>query len=125
MIKEMSVDKHNGDGLIKLCYSIMCSLADFFIADGNSKNHVLWDSRFWELIQQGLNTQDPLSSKRSMYLLKRALDHVEKQKLNMEVKGVGGGVIFYWNPEQSKCLMEIWQEFVLLMETLNETQVRT
>lgn len=84
---------------------------------------ILHDPKFWELIQQGLQLQDPLSSKRSMYLLKRALDHVEKESLCFEVKSEHGAVIFTWEPKKKKFWLDIWQEFVLLIETLSETQV--
>jgi hypothetical protein len=126
MIKEMSEEEHNinGDGHVKSYYAIMCSLADFFITDSESKHAVLYDSKFWKLIQQGLYKQDPLSSKRSMYLLKRALDHIDKQNLALKVMDDHSIVIFYWNPQQRKYWFNVWQEFVLLMETLNETQVR-
>jgi len=102
----------------------MCSLFDLFIINSNPDSRtILHDAKFWELIQQGLQQQDTLSSKRSMYLLKKALDYIEKGNVFLAVKRDNGGVIFLWEPKQKKYWLDIWQEFVLLIETLSETQV--
>ncbi|KAK3700695.1 hypothetical protein QZH41_015636, partial [Actinostola sp. cb2023] len=112
---------------LQVYYATMCSLIDIFItacdSDTGDEKSVLHDPKFWELIQQGLKIQDPLSSKRAIYLLKRALDYIDKQRVSLEVRNENGGVIFYWNYQNNNFWLDIWQEFVLLIDTLNETQV--
>lgn len=58
-----------------------------------------------------------------MYLLKRALDYIEKKNSYLEVKRENGDQIFVWEPSKKNYWLDIWQEFVLLIEMLSETQV--
>lgn len=103
-------------------FAILCGLADFFCSPGNSYN--LFDKpEFWEMIQNGIVLNEPLSRKRSMYLLKRSLDVLDKQLGDLSVVSKKGNRIFYWASTNKDSLMSLWQDFVLIMETLDEKQV--
>lgn len=103
-------------------FAILCGLADFFCSPGNSYN--LFDKpEFWEMIQNGIVLNEPLSRKRSMYLLKRSLDVLDKQLGDLSVVSKKGNRIFYWAFTNKDSLRSLWQDFVLIMETLDEKQV--
>ena len=123
MVKQISQNEAVGSGIktFDQTFSILCGLADFFCSPGN---YNLFDKpEFWEIIQKGLVLNEPLSRKRAMYLLKRALDFLDKQPCDLSVASEKGSSIFYWVPEKKESLRSIWQDFVLLMETLDEKQV--
>lgn len=103
-------------------FAILCGLADFFCSPGNSYN--LFDKpEFWEMIQNGIVLNEPLSRKRSVYLLKRSLDVLDKQLGDLSVVSKKGNRIFYWASTNKDSLRSLWQDFVLIMETLDEKQV--
>ena len=86
--------------------------------------HALLDLRkedtFWSIIQDGLTNPDPLSRKRCMYLLHCVLLSV--QKSSGEAVSSASWV-FWWDSESAKQLLAIWNDLVLVLETLEEKQV--
>ena len=71
----------------------------------------------------GLVLTDALSRKRAMYLLKRALDLLDKQPQDLLVQHKMGHPIFHWRCQNRDSFMTLWQDYVLLMEALDEKQV--
>ncbi|KAJ7394065.1 Tar (HIV-1) RNA binding protein 1 [Desmophyllum pertusum] len=102
-------------GTFNQTYAILCGLADFFSSPDNYS--LFHKAEFWEIIQKGLVLSDPLARKRAMYLLKRALDLLDKQPCDLLVLSEKGSHIFYWSSDKKDSLMSIWQDYVLLMET--------
>ena len=124
MVKQISQSKAAGFsiGTFDQTYAILCGLEDYFISPGN---YILFDkAEFWEIIGKGLVLNEPLIRKRTMYLLKRALDLLDKQPCDLSVMSEKGGCIFYWSSEGKESLRIIWQDYILLMETLDEKQVQ-
>ena len=108
---------------------------------------------FWDIIQTGLVDSDPLSRKRGMFLLHQALfsvhktfskegegrHHDEKGEGNRERQERGGewkikfceGYMFWWliDVESTESIAEwkevqlVWEDIILLLETLEEKQV--
>uniref|UniRef100_A0A3Q3B3U0 tRNA (guanosine(18)-2'-O)-methyltransferase TARBP1 n=1 Tax=Kryptolebias marmoratus TaxID=37003 RepID=A0A3Q3B3U0_KRYMA len=76
----------------------------------------LW---FWRLVQDGLTNRDGVSRKRALYLLKRCAALSEEEGLDCPHP-----VLFRWAPDKSRLLREFWEDYVLVMETLEENQVR-
>lgn len=109
-------------GTFNQTYAILCGLADFFFGPDN--HSLFQQAELWEIIQQGLVLNEPLTRKRSMYLLKRALDLLDKQPCDLLVLSEKGSRIFYWSCDKKDSLMSIWRDYVLLMETLDEKQVQ-
>ena len=89
---------------------------------------------FWSIVQEGLASCDPISRKRCMYLLQCVLVSVrgegkrrggggEEERGGEEVLVAEGGV-FWWSSECSKELGSAWDSLVLILETMEEKQVR-
>uniref|UniRef100_A0A3Q2DPR5 Probable methyltransferase TARBP1 n=1 Tax=Cyprinodon variegatus TaxID=28743 RepID=A0A3Q2DPR5_CYPVA len=87
-----------------LCFTVLL--------DHLLKSHtVTSDTRFWTLVQDGLTHGDSVSRKRALYLLKRCVAPTVKEAL------------FNWAPDKSGLLREFWEDYTLVMETLEENQV--
>ncbi|KAJ7312665.1 Tar (HIV-1) RNA binding protein 1, partial [Desmophyllum pertusum] len=91
-------------GTFNQTYAILCGLADFFSSPDNYS--LFHKAEFWEIIQKGL----------------RALDLLDKQPCDLLILSEKGSHIFYWSSDKKDSLMSIWQDYVLLMETLDEKQ---
>ncbi|XP_017268494.1 probable methyltransferase TARBP1 [Kryptolebias marmoratus] len=81
----------------------------------------LW---FWRLVQDGLTNRDGVSRKRALYLLKRCAALSEEEGLDCpHPASEEEEVLFRWAPDKSRLLREFWEDYVLVMETLEENQV--
>jgi hypothetical protein len=100
-------------------YILLCGMANhFFPVDiDNLVLDLKCKDDFWRIIQQGLSRTTPSSRKQSMYLLKRVTDICHSCRLSVESES-----LFKWNPKGNS-LMEVWEDYILLLETLEETQV--
>ena len=87
---------------------------------------------FWAIVQEGLTSSDPLSRKRSMYLLHCVLVSVQKGDSGSGERGIreggkervsSGNWVFWWEAESEKQLAAVWNDLVLVLETLEEKQV--
>ena len=89
-----------------------------------SKGQALLDLRkeddFWAILQDGLTSADPLLRKRCMYLLHCVL--VSTQKAGKENVSSSRHV-FWWESRFAKQLSAVWNDLVLVLETLEEKQV--
>lgn len=123
-MKQISQSQETGssNGTFNQAYAILCGLADFFFSPDNYS--LFHKAMFWEIIQKGLVLNEPLTRKRSMYLLKRGLDLLDKEPCDLLVQSKKGNHIFYWSSDKKDSLISIWHDFVLLMETLDEKQVQ-
>ena len=104
---------------------ILTGLADWFFpvqGDLVSKPITGLDS-FWTILQSGFYHGNPLTRKRSMYLLKRILDTTEK--LGRDLNTDHMTPLFWWTNEKATEFSALWQHFILLMETLEEKQVNS
>lgn len=108
--------------------------------------------QFWRMVQDGLTHRDSVSRKRALYLLKRCVALSEEEQVNCplspSVEGkmlrhcttfkfsdvvwfvfftgleiVADETLFKWAPDKSKLLREFWEDYALVMETLEENQV--
>ncbi|KAI0221146.1 putative methyltransferase TARBP1 [Lamellibrachia satsuma] len=57
-----------------------------------------------------------------MYLLKRILDALEKSDMAVNTNSMSDDVKFWWRPEAKKDVSNVWNDYILLMETLEEKQ---
>ena len=90
---------------------------------------------FWEVVQCGISDSDPLSRKRSLFLISRVILSLEgpnghegaHNKVTMEDDTAGAmsseGFIFWWDKSHKDMLHSIWEDVVLMLETLEEKQV--
>ncbi|GCB68596.1 hypothetical protein scyTo_0005329 [Scyliorhinus torazame] len=80
---------------------------------------------FWEVVQRGLVQPENTSRKRAMYLLKRAVDAsiTLQSEICSEYKAESDTCLFWWSSEKGKQLIQLWENYILIMETLEENQV--
>ncbi|XP_077031707.1 tRNA (guanosine(18)-2'-O)-methyltransferase TARBP1 isoform X4 [Agelaius phoeniceus] len=81
--------------------------------------------RFWRLVQDGLTERDGLCRKRARYLLKRALDLSGGQRAELRCAPDGGHEpsLFWWSAEKNEQLLQFWETYILIMETLEGNQI--
>ncbi|KAM9808627.1 probable methyltransferase TARBP1 isoform X2 [Syngnathus typhle] len=80
--------------------------------------------RFWCVVQDGLIHRDSVSRKRALYLLKRCVASSQDQGVDCpSQQGNGDEILFKWTAKSSAMLREFWEDYVLVMETLEENQV--
>ncbi|XP_032881793.1 probable methyltransferase TARBP1 isoform X1 [Amblyraja radiata] len=80
---------------------------------------------FWKVVQAGLVQPDNTTRKRALYLLKRAVDvsgALEKD-IALDYQTENDTCLFWWLGEKSKQLVQLWENYILIMETLEENQV--
>ncbi|KAM4694264.1 putative methyltransferase TARBP1 [Discoglossus pictus] len=82
---------------------------------------------FWRSVQDGLNSPDSLTRKRAVYLLKRSLDWCQEsgQQMTCGTEGFGDGgepALFFWSVEKNETLLQFWEHFILVVETLEGNQ---
>ncbi|KAK6293826.1 hypothetical protein J4Q44_G00361520, partial [Coregonus suidteri] len=82
--------------------------------------------QFWRILQDGLTHKDNVSRKRALYLLKRCVALSEDEAAEFPSSSVSiedDEIIFRWAPDRSKLLREFWEDYALVMETLEENQI--
>ena len=107
-------------------YALICALADWLFLDTDSSGvmlNLLSKAEFWLVLQSGFNHSNSLTRKQAMYLLKRILDTLEKSDMAVNTNSMSDDVKFWWHPETKKDVSNVWNDYILLMETLEEKQV--
>lgn len=131
--KKLHVNSHDSD----LVLTILCCFSNLFI----SYNHTspfssllpsflrgtkkpVFDLRretvFWDIVQEGLTSPDPIARKRCTYLVQCVLASVRG--------AVGEGVatdegVFWWSEECDRELGTVWDSLMLIIDTMEEKQV--
>ncbi|KAK7505417.1 hypothetical protein BaRGS_00003162 [Batillaria attramentaria] len=82
---------------------------------------------FWVLVQHGLYDDNPAVRKRALYLLKRIIDTCEKSGSNFNPPafssvGNSGLPFFWWDKQRQSDQSKVWEDFILILETLDEKQ---
>ncbi|XP_041646192.1 probable methyltransferase TARBP1 [Cheilinus undulatus] len=79
---------------------------------------------FWRIVQNGLTHRDSVSRKRALYLLKMCVALSEQEGLDCpQSPSREDEILFKWASNKSKLLREFWEDYALVMETLEENQV--
>lgn len=101
-------------------YILLCGMSNHFFPVNNS--NVVLDLKckdaFWRMIEHGISKRTPSSRKQTMYLLKRITDICDTCGVSVRSEN-----LFQWG-SGSKVTTEIWEDYILLLETLEEKQVR-
>ncbi|XP_054654484.1 probable methyltransferase TARBP1 isoform X2 [Dunckerocampus dactyliophorus] len=104
--------------------TLLCltALSDHLLAPAEpDPRPYLW---LWLVVQDGLIHRDYVVRKRALYLLKRCVASSQEQGVDCPLsQETGEEVLFKWTPKSSKLLREFWEDYVLVMETLEENQV--
>ncbi|XP_062980444.1 probable methyltransferase TARBP1 [Elgaria multicarinata webbii] len=82
-------------------------------------------SSFWKVLQKGLTESDALCRKRARYLLKRAVDVSDKLPTECKCSQDPGNepCLFWWCAEKKDQLTQFWENYILIMETLEGNQI--
>ncbi|TRY82531.1 hypothetical protein DNTS_005843, partial [Danionella cerebrum] len=81
--------------------------------------------RFFRAVQNGLKNRDSVTRKRALYLLTRcvALAEEKREQLVIFEEHSKDVILFSWTPEKQKSLREFWENYALVLETLEENQI--
>ena len=93
----------------------------FELTNGRALLDLRKEDSFWSIVQDGLTSPDPLSRKRCMYLLHCVLVSVQRSG---EETVSSAKCVFWWDTANAKQLLAVWNDLVLVLETLEEKQVR-
>ncbi|XP_026133478.1 LOW QUALITY PROTEIN: probable methyltransferase TARBP1 [Carassius auratus] len=80
---------------------------------------------FFRAIQAGLTHKDSVTRKRALYLLTRcvALAEIKKEDVFTSEEPNTDEILFRWSPEKKQSLREFWEDYALVLETLEENQI--
>ncbi|XP_062864262.1 probable methyltransferase TARBP1 [Trichomycterus rosablanca] len=100
----------------------LTALSDHLFAPGDGQE--AWngpdpcaDQAFFRMLQAGLVDPDGLSRKRALYLLKRCVSLAEGRNAHVD------GTLFRWRPGSSARYRRFWEDYALVLETLEEYQI--
>ncbi|CAL8257518.1 unnamed protein product [Lota lota] len=80
--------------------------------------------QFWRIVQAGLTHKDNVCRKRALYLLKRCVAFSDDQGAECPTcPSDEDELLFRWSPNNSQLLREFWEDYALVMETLEENQI--
>ena len=100
-------------------FLILCFMADH-IFECDHLCDIRNDDRFYVVIQFGLVHSDALTRKRSQFLLKRALDFSAASKTD-KFSAISSK-FFSWDDGDKLNFQDVWNDFFLILETLEEKQ---
>ncbi|XP_066473038.1 probable methyltransferase TARBP1 isoform X2 [Tiliqua scincoides] len=80
---------------------------------------------FWTVVQKGLAESDAPCRKRARYLLKRAVDVSAQLRTECRCTADAGNgpCLFWWCAEENDQLIQFWETYILIMETLEGNQI--
>ena len=112
----------------KSLYVFFCLKNYFFPLEVSSKDVLatrLASDNFWSIIQAGIVSSEPLHRKLAVYLIKRLVDTCDKNGCTVnEIKRPDmKAPIFWWSPAVKEKLSAVWEDFILVIEVLDEKQV--
>lgn len=106
------VEEKNTTGFLVLCF-----MAGHMFCRG-CFCEIGQDDALWKIIQSGLTHTNPLTRKRSQYILKRTVDFCFSVGLEQNFQSS----YLYWDEKKSEDMKRHWNDFFLLIETLEEKQ---
>lgn len=115
-----------GDRKEKALKILRC-LSDYYIPalDGigsvKFESEIVFLKEFWNIVLYGIMTNDTTIRKISIYLSKRAIDYIIFTGKDICIKSKSD-IIFMWNKTDSKNLKMVWDNFFILIDSLEEKQ---
>ncbi|XP_074640715.1 tRNA (guanosine(18)-2'-O)-methyltransferase TARBP1-like [Tubulanus polymorphus] len=102
---------------------IICGVADYlFQVEFNLSVVDSWkDYNIWMILQNGISSADTLQRKRSLYILKRIIEMCENNCSSFPRKTSNN--VFYWDLENVKRYSSLWQDYILILEMLEEKHI--
>ncbi|XP_063869396.1 uncharacterized protein LOC135105211 isoform X3 [Scylla paramamosain] len=93
---------------------VLCFLSDL-MSDGEIFKWINMDEKFWAIVQYSLTHSDPFSRKRGRHVLRKCVDQYSSWKCSSQYLPQLEG--------QRELIMQLWNDFFLLLETLEEKQI--
>nr|XP_015218568.1 PREDICTED: probable methyltransferase TARBP1 [Lepisosteus oculatus] len=112
-------------GRILLCLTALSDHMFSLCAETTEHPDPRLSERFWKTVQNGLIHRDNVSRKRALYLLKRciAVSEATNTAFHSGPPEANGVSLFWWAPDQHQLLLGFWEDYILIMETLDENQI--
>ncbi|XP_039751270.1 uncharacterized protein LOC120627350 [Pararge aegeria] len=102
---------------------VICCLSNYYLPVADSRttieSQLIFESMFWDFIFLGLSSEDAFARKQSMYLAKRAIDYIMKTKKNVNISSKSS---FIWTCGDRDNLKKMWDNFFILIDSLEEKQ---
>ncbi|XP_012945984.2 probable methyltransferase TARBP1 [Aplysia californica] len=137
-LEQLAFGSSHKEALWKSLYVFYC-LRDYLFPLGKKNSGALSErmsNHFWLIVQSGLLSMEPADRKLAMYLFKRLVDTCRENGCDVNVANTEQTKeqsepslkqkeepIFWWSPKSAKALGAVWEDFTLLIETLEEKQV--
>ena len=102
----------------KFLFLLCVMLPHFNSSHLNHSTHFAGKLEFWQQIQTGFYHESRLCRKRSIFIVKCVLEACQNQKEDFQCSPV-----FVWKHERKEEIIEIWNNFFLVIESLEEKQV--
>ncbi|XP_072292360.1 probable methyltransferase TARBP1 isoform X2 [Eucyclogobius newberryi] len=104
--------------------ALMCltALSDHMLTPNSLTSDPRLPAQFWRVVQDGLTHKDGLARKRALYLLKRCVLLSQDRGLGCQASEKGE-LLFTWDSNHSQVLREFWEDYALVIETLEENQI--
>lgn len=114
----------NSEYLIPL--NVLCALSDYYLPLPNKEKVILFESNlineieFWNINLHGLSSKIRTDRKLAIYLIKRAIDFLSAS--NKGIKINSSRVSIEWKSKIKDKLKETWENFFILIDSLEEKQ---
>ncbi|CAH0581607.1 unnamed protein product [Chrysodeixis includens] len=102
-------------------------LSDYYLPSPEGKGDIKFVSQiifkydFWDIVLYGLTSDDASLRKISVYLAKKAIDNVIFSNTDLDVK-LKNHTIFEWKISNAKALKSMWDNYFILIDSLEEKQ---
>ncbi|KAK7902159.1 hypothetical protein WMY93_018928 [Mugilogobius chulae] len=105
--------------------ALMClaALADPILTPHSLSSDPPLPAQFWRMVQDGLTHRDNLARKRALYLLKKCVALFQDSCLGCQASKKDEEILFMWDSNHRQVLREFWEDYALVMETLEENQI--
>ncbi|CAH0714663.1 unnamed protein product, partial [Brenthis ino] len=110
----------------EIALKVLCCLSNYYLPINDSSNNiqlesdVIFHSEFWNFILLGLLYKDNTSArKQAVYLAKRAVDCAFQ---NNKYVNVTSNSTFHWDYKNKIKLKKIWDNYFILIDSLDEKQ---
>ncbi|XP_075974651.1 uncharacterized protein LOC142975593 [Anticarsia gemmatalis] len=106
---------------------ILSCLSDYYLPTPDNKGNIKYESEiiflydFWSLIIFGINSEDTTVCKIAVYLSKRAIDCVIAANKDICIASETH-TLFSWKKNNSKSLKNMWDNYFILIDSLEEKQ---
>lgn len=120
------IKKYEGNKKVEILKILSC-LSDYYLPLEQRTENLKFESTiiqeydFWKTILFGLENNDALLRKISIYLAKRAIEIVIIQKKNLQIVSKND-TIFKWDHRNVNDLKSKWEYYFVLIESLEEQQ---